>query len=424
MNYITVKEAAQKWSITQRRVQELCKNGTIREATRLGKAWMIPEHTQKPNDGRIKHIKEENLRHKHIKLKLEGKFMFPPPRQNPFFTHTDLYSTPGTAKQVVESFSEYPETAKIIQIQFDYQQGNIDKILDNADYFLNEHKGFLSTINAGMMLSFAATWKGDAVLWRKARNHMYSAPCKSPKDEQILKFWIAVTDSAIYNTQDFPQWFTEGRFDILPFDSLSAARIFYIKYMFIQAHEVALGRLKFPDVEGLGLIKTLPYIIEPMLSQAKAEKTLFPECYLHLIAAAVYHYLGQDDKAIPHIDDAIDICLPDSLYTPLAEYRSHLDKLLDDRLMLKDEAFLAKLKVLQKEMHAGTVKLHNTVMNRNISSVLTAREREVSKLAAFGLSNIEIAERLHIEVSSVKQYIFSAMNKVGAEKRAELGLYV
>ena len=36
MEYITAKDAAQKWGISQRRVQVLCERGRIRNAMRLG----------------------------------------------------------------------------------------------------------------------------------------------------------------------------------------------------------------------------------------------------------------------------------------------------------------------------------------------------------------------------------------------------
>ncbi|MDO4607579.1 MAG: LuxR C-terminal-related transcriptional regulator [Clostridia bacterium] len=77
-----------------------------------------------------------------------------------------------------------------------------------------------------------------------------------------------------------------------------------------------------------------------------------------------------------------------------------------------------------KQYRKGWLRLHNKLLERNISGELTPREREVARLAAFGFSNAEIAERLHIEISSVKRYVFSAMNKVGAERRSELGLYI
>jgi DNA-binding NarL/FixJ family response regulator len=53
---------------------------------------------------------------------------------------------------------------------------------------------------------------------------------------------------------------------------------------------------------------------------------------------------------------------------------------------------------------------------------LTARERDVLDLVAEGLSNTEIAERLHIGVTTVKTHITSLMTKTDSPNRVRLAL--
>ena len=55
--YITVKQAAEKWGISDRRVRILCAEGKILGAYQEGRAWKIPYDAIKPTDGRYK-IKE------------------------------------------------------------------------------------------------------------------------------------------------------------------------------------------------------------------------------------------------------------------------------------------------------------------------------------------------------------------------------
>ena len=52
--YITVKQAAEKWGISDRRVRILCSEGKISGVTREGRNWMIPADAKKPEDGRFK----------------------------------------------------------------------------------------------------------------------------------------------------------------------------------------------------------------------------------------------------------------------------------------------------------------------------------------------------------------------------------
>lgn len=51
---MTVKQASEKWNISDRRVRVLCENGQIDGAYRIGKIWYIPDTSDKPADGRIK----------------------------------------------------------------------------------------------------------------------------------------------------------------------------------------------------------------------------------------------------------------------------------------------------------------------------------------------------------------------------------
>ena len=52
--FMTVKEAATKWGISDRRVRILCSEGKIPGAFQQGRGWKIPKNAAKPSDGRYK----------------------------------------------------------------------------------------------------------------------------------------------------------------------------------------------------------------------------------------------------------------------------------------------------------------------------------------------------------------------------------
>ncbi|PQQ66447.1 helix-turn-helix domain-containing protein [Acetivibrio saccincola] len=58
MDYLTTKQAAEKWNISLCRVQVLCEQGRIKGAVRLGWAWAIPKDAEKPYDLRVKKDKK------------------------------------------------------------------------------------------------------------------------------------------------------------------------------------------------------------------------------------------------------------------------------------------------------------------------------------------------------------------------------
>lgn len=52
--YITVKQAAEKWGISERRIRVLCAQGKINGVYQEGRGWKIPADALKPADGRYK----------------------------------------------------------------------------------------------------------------------------------------------------------------------------------------------------------------------------------------------------------------------------------------------------------------------------------------------------------------------------------
>jgi hypothetical protein len=58
MGFMTTKEAADKWEISDRRVRTLCSEGKVPGTVKDGRSYKIPIRTKKPTDGRIKSIKE------------------------------------------------------------------------------------------------------------------------------------------------------------------------------------------------------------------------------------------------------------------------------------------------------------------------------------------------------------------------------
>jgi AraC-like DNA-binding protein len=52
LEYRTVREAAETWGVSERRVHTLCKDGRIDGLIRLGRSWGIPHDAKKPGDAR------------------------------------------------------------------------------------------------------------------------------------------------------------------------------------------------------------------------------------------------------------------------------------------------------------------------------------------------------------------------------------
>lgn len=54
MDYLTVKEAGEKWGISSRMVTIYCNEERIPGAIKKGNLWLIPQNAEKPKDLRKK----------------------------------------------------------------------------------------------------------------------------------------------------------------------------------------------------------------------------------------------------------------------------------------------------------------------------------------------------------------------------------
>ena len=70
LNLMSSQQAAEKWGITDRQVQSLCSQGKIKDATKLGRAWLIPKDVPKPLDGRTKAEKEKKRKPMALTIKI------------------------------------------------------------------------------------------------------------------------------------------------------------------------------------------------------------------------------------------------------------------------------------------------------------------------------------------------------------------
>lgn len=54
MDYMTIKEAAEKWGLSTRRVQTICNEGMVPGVMKFGREWAIPKDAERPVDKRVK----------------------------------------------------------------------------------------------------------------------------------------------------------------------------------------------------------------------------------------------------------------------------------------------------------------------------------------------------------------------------------
>lgn len=407
-NYKSLKQTAEEWGISVRRLQTLCANGRVTGAIRLGRDWMIPQEATRPIDARTKQSREIQAQQK--------SFDMPMPLKTPFLHMTKLYDTPGCAKEAIEALSYNPEAQILFAAEIAYSRGEIDKVYDTANYLLQKHSGFYAVLSGGMLLAQCAIWHGDLSMWRKAKIHISEANAKDDRERDIITLCICAVDSMLYDVKNFPEWFKIGCFEPLHKDSFPAAKVYYAKFLYATGHGIASKTMELQGISGLALMGLLPATIEPMISQAMADNTVIAEIYLRLTCAVTYHYTKNDKQAIRHIDKALALALPDKLYGILAEYCRTIGGLIELRLKAVDMSAWEAVSTLFKHYVESWSKLNSQITGRQIIANLSPQQRQIARLAAFKLSDAEIASRMNMSVSGVKQAIRIIKQKSGLER--------
>lgn len=54
MDYMTLREASEKWGISTRQINYYCTEGRIPGTVKMAGVWLIPKDAEKPADGRTR----------------------------------------------------------------------------------------------------------------------------------------------------------------------------------------------------------------------------------------------------------------------------------------------------------------------------------------------------------------------------------
>lgn len=407
MEYITIKKAAEKWGISPRRAQELCKKGEVSGAVLWERTWMVPQNAEKPFDRRRKGAPEQ----KPIVI----------PDKNSFMSMTNTYKEAGTANEVLNSFDDELER-DIFEMQLRFYQGDFEKSRAIGLKYMQADAGLHQRTVVGSHLALTALCTGDKSLWRKAGEFVGDAVCHTHEDRIVRDFWYAAHECSLSNTNHFADWFVRGNFEELPVELHAIARYYYVKYLYISQHDVETWEGDYHPA--LVFLNTMPLIIEPMITQTAVEREIIVEIYLRLMCAIAYHVSGFDSLAIPHIEKAVELSVPDRLYLPIAELRGRLGFLVDDILNEKKPCDLPEIRRLSRTIREGWVALNRAIREKEVRAHLSTREYQIARLAVYGLSNKEIADRLGITVNAVKQSLRLAMDKTGTNSRSQLATHL
>ena len=336
---------------------------------------------------------------------------------------TVFYTTPGEADREADALEDYiaiysrltnghgSGADALFRAELTYQRGNLSdaEILAYKAAFLAESKQqSVVLLGAAILLAHVALHKADTIGWERAIASMERAVSFDRQDTFVIRSLLdiirGVLQNEFQNHTSIADWLQNADFT---------------------------ERCLSPAMTNIGLFVHLSFlmhqgefarVIGTLQAMRPADRRLSPygDLFVCFLMAISHMALGNCSQAVAFVEQAARKALPDGLVSPFASYSRLLGNLVDEVIARDYPTLLPKFKIVRKRFSQGWFTLHEAFFSGELPADLTAREYEVAKLAAEGLRNSEIAEKLVVTESTVRSHLRAIFQKLQIDRRAKL----
>ena len=399
-DYLSLREAAQKWGVSERRINQYCTEGRIAGAQRIGKAWAIPSNAQKPGDPR--------------RMRQQGKI---PPLQTPAggrLNHANLMPlmntafVPGNCRAAALAMPPGPRR-DIALAEYHYFSGQPEAAAKEAEVYLTS-PDIGAKLSACLIYAYANLSLGRIPRARFALDELNAALASAGKESPEFRAAAAFVASAgavllhLPMPDKLPE--IESFLPLLP----PGLRAFAL---YVQAHYLYLKK-EYSKSAGT---------VEATLAMGASAYPI-PAIYLHLVAVMDYMSLKQSEQAQGHLLTAWEMARPDDLIEGFGEHHGLLGAMLEAVIKPKWPEDFKRIIDITYRFSSGWRRVHNPITGHDVADDLTTTEFAIAMLAARSWTTQEIAEHLNISVNTVKSHISEAMRKLNVRNRKSLKQYM
>ena len=399
-DYLSLREAAQKWGVSERRINQYCTEGRIAGAQRIGKAWAIPSNAQKPGDPR--------------RMRQQGKI---PPLQTPAggrLNHANLMPlmntafVPGNCQAAVLAMTPGPRR-DIALAEYHYFSGQPEAAAKEAEVYLTS-PDIGAKLSACLIYAYANLSLGRIPQARFALDELNADLAAAGKESPEFRAAAAFVASAgavllhLPMPDKLPE--IESFLPLLP----PGLRAFAL---YVQAHYLYLKK-EYSKSAGT---------VEATLAMGASAYPI-PAIYLHLVAVMDYMSLKQSEQAQGHLLTAWAMARPADLIEGFGEHHGLLGAMLEAVIKPKWPEDFKRIIDITYRFSSGWRRVHNPITGHDVADDLTTTEFAIAMLAARNWTTQEIAEHLNISVNTVKSHISEAMRKLNVRNRKSLKQYM
>jgi DNA-binding CsgD family transcriptional regulator len=403
MEYITVREAAQKWKISERLTQQYCTYGRIEGARKFGRSWAIPADAPKPEK-----LKKEDQETPCQEPEPQPASAFPVSHLTPMPLMNAAF-LPGHCLEYVEGIED-PRLQDIARAEFYYFSGQAEEAAQTAELYLS-HQDLALRLSACLIYAYSNLTLGQIQRGRYAlaevRNTFSAAHETMPPQLRASAVFIVTAAAVLLHLPPPAESESlQNNLRLLP----PGLRMFAL---YVEAHHTyLLGDYS----KSIGIVETA-FAMQTQLFP-------IPSIYMHLVAVMDYMSLKQSEKAQAHLLAAWELARPDDLIEGFGEHHGLLGGMLEAVLKKDWPEDFKRIISITYRFSAGWRKVHNPETGHDVADNLTTTEFATSMLAARGWTNQEIADHLGISTNTVKQYISTTLQKLNIKHRKDLKQYM
>lgn len=397
--YLSLRETAEKWGVSERRINQYCAEGRIPGAQKIGKAWAVPADAKKPKDPRRTRRQTKSTAGEPDAGGIDyTNFM---PLLNTAFA-------PGHCREAIEAMTAGPRR-DIAMAEYYYFSGQPEAAAKEAEAYLTS-PDMGARLSACMIYAYANLPMGKIQRTRFALGELNAALAAAGK--QSPQFRAASAFGASMGTvllhlplpEEMPE--AENFLPLLP----PGVRAFAL---YVQAHYLYL---KGEYARSAG-------VVAATLAMGAAGYPI-PAIYLHLVAVMDYMSMKQPDQAKTNLLAAWEMARPDDLIEGFGEHHGLLGAMLEAVIKPKWPKDFRRIIDITYRFSSGWRRVHNPITGDDVADDLTTTEFAIAMLAARGWTTQEIAKHLQISVNTVKNHISEAMRKLNVENRKGLKKYM
>jgi len=397
MDYITIKEAAEKWQVSTRTVQRYINAGIVDGAIKLGRLWVIPKTTTKPGY----HLPVKVVS---TQCELDNHATDNVPFKYPIYYYTEYFIHPEKLNPLERKLWE----GQRLLLQGDYKEAY--SALKEMSVHVNDEPVFFQV---GLYYSLIASAFANADIsnvfaYCAEVEKLFLEDFAYKKDLELL---YPIFKGKIFGYSDLQRLKIDPQYNY--------HKDTHPIIMFIHMAQYTLSIDKFKELNSNYIT-----FAEVYLNSLEAEGKELLAIDMHISLTYIYGVEKNLEYAGMHLRKAVALAVKNNVLHMLLETQLILGKRFTKILSEYDYQASKKLLLLYKAYLISNMKLTKYNKKDCVYDLLNEDETFILYGVTIGLTNKQIAELNNVKVSTISNKLSNIYAKTGIKSRSQVKDFV